>query len=540
MGDAILSGDKELVLHLLDSGAIVGHDPVCRCGCSPALFALQNQQLDMLKLLLNKGIVFSGHSCAGSPDPGASPAHLALRFAPDNETLKTILNQSQAGDLHLAHAIHPVHFAVGIHNNDGLMCLLTHYGCMSKSDASEAHRHPLLDIAINVNEVCGPYNISENLSAKMLHGSSPLHLAAHVNNVGAADILMDFKTDIESRNARFETPLHVVILKGSILVLKVLLRYGANGYARDSRGWTPIECSVLTGHLEALVELERHGANIHTSRSAEVNLMTLASRSTSNEVLAYLLSRGCAQIGNRFGNFPIGAAWNGRDVTPALLLNSAMLASIDPDHIAGVGALSLIGSQRSSLLKKLWRRMPSDCAARGTIDTKAQPADMSPLCYAAFVGNGEAVDLLVRFGANVNVEGSDDGTPLMAACKAGHLPTVAVLVRHGAAEVYFNGEKTISAFITAENFPYIQRWLLVDRYTEQAKITDTSGSSDQSKRDYWAGPRTFRVPLTRQFGRFTDENTIDHLVRLRRLRESFEGKVLSWPAGAEHPFIVFS
>lgn len=525
-------------MHLLDSGAIVEHDPVCRCGCSPALFALQCQQLDMLKLLLNKGFVLSGHCCASSQDPGASPAHLALRFAPDDETLKTILSQSQAGDLHLGHAIHPVHFAVGIHNNDGLMCLLTHYGCMSEFDAFEAHR--LLDIAINVNEVCGPYNISENLSAQMLHGSTPLHLAAHVNNVGAVVILMDLKADIESRNARFETPLHVAILKGSILALKALLRYGANMYARDGRGWTPIEYSVLTGHLEALVELERHGASIHTSRSAEVNLMTLASRSASNEVLAYFLSRGCAQIGNRFGYFPVAAAWNGRDVTPALLLNSAMLASIDPGHIDGIGASSLIGFERPSLLKKLWKRMSSDCAARDTIDTKAQLADMSPLCYAAFVGSGAAVDLLVCFGANVNVEGSDYGTPLMAACKTGHLPTVAALVRHGAAEVYFNGEKTISAFITAENFPYIQRWLVVDRYTEQPKITNTSGSSNQSKREYWAGLQSLHVPLTHQFGRFIDESTIDHLLRLKRLRESFEGKVLSWPAGAEHPFIVLS
>lgn len=56
----------------------------------------------------------------------------------------------------------------------------------------------------------------------------------------------------------------------------------------------------------------------------------------------------------------------------------------------------------------------------------------TPLQWAAAGGRTEAVDLLVRRGANVNHAGRDGGTALHAAAFLGHVKTVETLLRHGA------------------------------------------------------------------------------------------------------------
>ena len=56
----------------------------------------------------------------------------------------------------------------------------------------------------------------------------------------------------------------------------------------------------------------------------------------------------------------------------------------------------------------------------------------TPLLWAAVAGRAEAVELLIRRGADVNAVDRDGGTPLHAAAFLGHEKTVDVLVRNGA------------------------------------------------------------------------------------------------------------
>jgi hypothetical protein len=55
-----------------------------------------------------------------------------------------------------------------------------------------------------------------------------------------------------------------------------------------------------------------------------------------------------------------------------------------------------------------------------------------PLLWAALADRAEAVELLIRRGADVNAAASDGGTPLHAAAFLGHEKTVAALVQNGA------------------------------------------------------------------------------------------------------------
>ena len=89
----------------------------------------------------------------------------------------------------------------------------------------------------------------------------------------------------------------------------------------------------------------------------------------------------------------------------------------------------------------------------------------------------------------LNLDGGAEGTPLMGACKAGRLGVVKYLVRHGAILNYEKHGVPVSAFDKAASYPKIQRWLLVERFTEQRLILDgeTPGeqAADMEEGDTW-------------------------------------------------------
>lgn len=528
-----------------------GHDGCC--GCSPLLVALEARDPDLVDLFIGKGVDFGGETCGDSAYPGASAVHLALRDDSLMGALRTILSKSIPGDLHLGHAIHPLHFAVARKNNPGLKILLEHYlGVDDKSFAKHSDcpktQYPsvnspvssILNLPVNISKDRGPHRIFNADPEDDLDGCSPLHVAAVVGDEEAARILIRLGANIGSRDRQLETPLHKAANKGSISVLKNLLACGANLCSSDAFDYTPALEAVYAGQLEAFIALEQHGPDIGRGNITENRFLDIALRSSSSEVLAYLLHKGYRPTPAPFGKFITANAWDSAAAFPSLVLNSELVMGIYANHIWDLTSCTLVDDTKVSIFNKLLKRIPSESAARKTISTKRSTDTNSPLCFAAIGGHEQIIDLFIDFGAEVNVDGSEFGPPLMAACKSGHLTAVATLIRRGAEMTYFDGERTISAVKSANYFPQIQHWLLVDRFTEQLKISHASDESGQAVRDCWAGLQSFRIPLTRQFGRFGGESTLDHACRLSRLRRDFEGEVLSWPAGAEHPFICLS
>jgi ankyrin repeat protein len=70
-------------------------------------------------------------------------------------------------------------------------------------------------------------------------------------------------------------------------------------------------------------------------------------------------------------------------------------------------------------------------------------------------------------GAELELEGGELGTPFMAACDAGRLEAVKLMVRRGAAisDVNKNG-KVVSGLVAARHHPSMIQRLLVSRFTE--------------------------------------------------------------------------
>ncbi|KAF2143360.1 uncharacterized protein K452DRAFT_357690 [Aplosporella prunicola CBS 121167] len=498
-----------------------------------------------------------------------------LHYSVFTKILRLLLEKESPVDYRLGCAIHPVHIAVAQRNNDGLQCLLEHY-CRSirntsvtsntssvaassrftedkkagyrgeHSQAPNGDTSPdkeqnsfIVNIPIQYATSQGPWGLSDEIITEYKDQATPLHIAAWIDNYEAALILLQYGAEIDPQDKHLQTPLHYAAWRGSTLVAGLLLKNEANANARTDFNQTPSMLAVENGHLEILQELQIYAPQLNCVDQLGRNLVHYACKAEDAEILAYILTMGIQHTKNVFGVFPLCYVFNDIDVTAKLCLllnNSETMA--DANHVDSIGVQLLIKNHRNSVLKKVLKKLPEYCGARKTINTQIGNAVANPLCQAASVGDVKVMELLIDAGADIEAEGCDEGTPLMAACNSGRLSVVEFLIRRGAKEAYCKDGVVYDCIGTAKHFPEIRQWILVGRYTQQRKIADDSGGNrEQREFKPWSGLEQMEIPLTGNYGRHAEETTLDHVCRLQRMREDLAGEVLLWPEGCEYPFV---
>ena len=119
-------------------------------------------------------------------------------------------------------------------------------------------------------------------------------------------------------------------------------------------------------------------------------------------------------------------------------------------------------------LKLLLRQLPNDLVTR--LLTHRVLRLGTPL-YAAATGPCEtSIDVLLGAGAQLELEGGDEGIALMGTCATGRLAVVKLLVRKGAKTSYVKDGHVYSVLSKARYHPEVTRWLMVGRFTEGPRI----------------------------------------------------------------------
>ena len=220
-----------------------------------------------------------------------------------------------------------------------------------------------------------------DLEATNGQGCTPLLTAAFCTNLPVAEVLVAHKANLNARATNGATPLACATLKGCVSVTELLLTAGANADLPDNTGFTPLNTAAEHGRTEILRLLLEYGANPNlacpnespSSFGGQAPLHSAALRGDV-EMMGLLVNKGASLNLLAKGGPPLCYAVRGENARAVefLLQSGAM-----PDF-------------------------------------RAVESGMTPLHWAAILGQSNLVALLLKHGATNNIL-SDFGRPLHAA-----------------------------------------------------------------------------------------------------------------------------
>ena len=261
-------------------------------------------------------------------------------------------------------------------------------------------------------------------------GWTPLMIAAHIGDMGVAQLLINHNADIYIRNHTGETALHVAACCGQVHLIELMVRHYGDVHVNKTRtdDWTPLMIAAKNGDISVAQLLINHNANTNLKNRDGETAFHVAS-CHSKVQLAKLLVKVCGDIDV---NEKRNDGW-----TPLMIA-------------AKNGDLAIAG-----LLMKL----------KAHIDLKT-PNGETALHIAVCYGKVQLAMLLMEHAVDINEMRTDGWTPLMIAAKNGDMCVAQLLVNHNA-DVSLKKSDGETVFHVAACYGQVQlAELLIEYYGE--------------------------------------------------------------------------
>jgi len=537
------------------------------------LEALHRGKVAIAEALIKKGASIAGETCGKWLTKGYNALHCAVYSPGLEEFTRVLLARCSTTELlQQTSPVNAMHIAVAVGNNEGLKRFLDAFytGMKAQSSSAAAGRladeatiinckaksngdslmapatpgtspprpswrsakldprraeliAPLLEVQIRRRELQWSWTLSRTCTTNHISSGTPLHVAAFTGNASAARILLRYGALVDSLDEYFRTPLHLACMNGYLDVVKLLLERGANINARELNWSTPVSLAIEKGRIAILEYLVNQGADLSLLDLRENTVLLLAMRSGHPGALSLFLdTESFAEIQHKpdyVGMSPWRWAFTyPKEAMCTLILNSEVdLTQCEP--MWGSILNAPYSNETVSLLKRVMRRLPKEVVSR-FINYKST-VSRTPLYEAAARSRDQVMEILINAGAEIEAEGGELGTPLMAACAAGRLGAVEVLIQRGARTSYLKDGKVVNAIETAKYYPPIVQYLLVGRYTKQLKLTAEPDCGIEREVSMWSGLSTIDVPKPRQIS----QSLWDYLRYTQWEKKMLQGKV---------------
>ena len=362
---------------------------------------------------------------------------------------------------------------------------------------------------------------------------APIHIAISHNDPEMVQILLDNGADINLKDGNKRTPLHLASKFGFLEMAEFLIGRHALLEHRDKNSQTPLMLAVMEGQLEMVKLLAKRGANMTVKNANGENLIFLALAPNDvhgkPEMFAYLLEMGLDPTQPcDFGLCALQETLMLPEFLPLILHRHLIERLMERCMPLQAGEYAYEADRLEALLDvvdKVRRYMSAEQVS--SFLNIQPPGKISLLCRVAASDYESDIENVLKIGADIEHEGCDLGTALMAACAMGAFEAVKFLVRRGARLVYRSGDKTRSAVALAAPFPDIAKWLVADRFWSQGRLEFASMAD--------APPQEFRprsglglgmVDLEGERRRIGEESSIDYAKRLCEIRSYSQGHVV--------------
>ncbi|XP_068578301.1 dynein axonemal heavy chain 12 [Cebidichthys violaceus] len=285
--------------------------------------------------------------------------------------------------------------------------------------------------------------LMENASFLLQHGAQPdsqdqdqdsaLLVAIRSDRSDLVKLLLRRGSSVNQAGLHGRRPLHEASRLGKTALATLLLEAGAQTDPRSDYGLTPLALAAQAGHLEVVETLLRRGADVLSQAQDEASVLYEASSSGDPEVIGLLLEYGAdANVAKQTGHMPIHrVAHQGHLDALKLLIPVTSKAEVyetgmSPLHSAADGghphcitALLDAGYDPNYMLNPWTRRsydderksalffavLNNDVPSAKLLLEAGAMANQDPikcLQISLRLGNYELINLLLRFGANVN------------------------------------------------------------------------------------------------------------------------------------------
>jgi ankyrin repeat protein len=315
-----------------------------------------------------------------------------------------------------------------------------------------------------------------NPNARSSLGATPLAEAAKLANVELVQLLIKARADVNEANGDDQTPLMLAARTGAVPVADLLVRAGANVNARESwREQTALMWAAGSGHADMTTYLIKHHADVEARAAANdwpnqvtsepraqyrptggltpllyavradcmacvqailkagadiqrptpdgVSPLMSAIDNLRFDMANYLLDQGAnPHVSDWWGRTPLYIAVDMRSFSNRFLIGAANTpaeGAAPPNQAAALQMMQRLLDAGADPNIQLNMHRPGRGGNSGRFTDDLLTTGASPLLRAAVSFDAEAIDLLLKHGAVVDLPNVMGVTPLMAASGLG-------------------------------------------------------------------------------------------------------------------------
>ena len=109
-----------------------------------------------------------------------------------------------------------------------------------------------------------------------LFGDTPLHIACTFGHLDCVKTLLEFNSNVTSRNSKKWAPLDCAAANGYLDVCKILLEYDSEPNPTDLRNQTPLMLACKEGHVDVVNLLLKNGGDVSITTRMHRNCLDYA------------------------------------------------------------------------------------------------------------------------------------------------------------------------------------------------------------------------------------------------------------------------